>query len=227
MKILNPASLIGTVDAFNEAVFSGLSWREEAEAIVDWIGTRLGEWRGYAGSFALTTDDWAAGFRLFTGEPVTTRAARTHIIAEEATRVLVWIRNETGMASEALAVSEERLGERIFGEGRYSISQGGVYCCGKCSLALWRNIAAGAFAARADVLKPALETLAAERDGAGGWRRFPFYYTLLFLSGLPLEAARPELEYCAPRARRARRLLDRQKDAFSRRRLQLIDRLPG
>ena len=37
------------------------------------------------------------------------------------------------------------------------------------------------------------------RDGAGGWHRFPFYYTLLALTGMNGRSVVAELQYAAPR----------------------------
>ena len=91
MGILHLDSLIATVDAFNEAVFFGRSWQHEAPAIIEWMNGRLGQRGAYADSFALTDRDWNREFRLFTGERLSTRVGRAHVIAEEATRVLTLI----------------------------------------------------------------------------------------------------------------------------------------
>ena len=224
MKILHPESLIATVDAFNEAVFFGCPWQAEAAALAAWLSTRLGKGRGYAGSFALTDEDWSREFRLFTGEKVETRAARSHIIAEEATRLLTLIWKTTGLDSDARRASEKRLGARIFGPASTATANG-MYCCGKCSLSFWRCLAAGGFAEHASVLARSAATLAAARDGAGGWKRFPFYYTLLFLAEAGPEYARNEIEYCAKRLQRASRLLRGKPDAVSARRSRLINLL--
>ena len=69
-----------------------------------------------------------------------------------------------------------------------------------------------------------LGTLKAYRDGRGGWGRFPFHYTLLLLTGVRSTAARHEIDYCAERLHRARRLLAGRRDRLSRRRLRIIDR---
>ena len=223
MKILHEDSLIATVDAFNEAVFFGLPWRREARALVAWVGARLGRAGAYAGSFALTENDWSRDFRLFTGERVSTRAARAHIIAEEATRMLNLIRKQTGLDSSARKASEQRLATRIFGRKESTTTADGVYCCGKCSVSLWRCIVAGGFAGKSPTVARGAASLAAARDGSGGWNRFPFYFTLLFLAEAGRKISRPEIEYCSGRLRRARRLLRGRRDRVSARRLRLID----
>lgn len=225
MKILHKDSLIATVDAFNEAVFFGHPWQREAEPLVDWVSARLGKPGAYAGSFALTEDDWSRDFRLFAGEKVATKAARAHIIAEETTRLLNVIRNTTGLDSDARKTSEERLATRIFDRRDSTTTADGIYCCGKCSVSLWRCILAGGFAEYSSTVAGGAVSLAAARDGAGGWKRFPFYYTLLFLAEAGPELSRHEIEYCSERLQRARRLLHGRRDPVSARRLRLINLL--
>lgn len=223
VKILHPDSLIATVDAFNEAVFFGRPWQDEAEALAEWCAGRLGKPGGYAGSFAMTEGDWGREFRLFTGERITTGAARTHIIAEETTRMLALIRAGAGIESDALKLSEERLGSRVYGR-KSSALENGVFCCGKCSVSVWRCVAAGGFKGFPRILHHAPATLFASRDGIGDWRRFPFYYTLLLLVEADRKLAGPEISYCQPRLRRSRQLLEGKRDRYSIRRAAILDR---
>jgi hypothetical protein len=225
MKILHEESLIATVDAFNEAVFFGRPWQREAGSLVAWVSARLGQRRAYAGSFALTEDDWSRDFRLFTGEKVSTKVARAHIMAEEATRMLNTIRNTTGLDSDARKTSEERLARRIFDRPDSTTTMDGIYCCGKCSVSFWRCLLAGGYAGNSSVIVRGVASLAAARDGSGGWNRFPFYYTLLFLAEADRELSKHEIEYCAARLHRARRLLRGKRDWASARRSRLIDLL--
>ncbi len=143
MKILSRASLLATVDAFNAAAFGGRPWQHQAAALVAWVEGRLGAAGAYAGSFALTGTDWRREFRLFTGEPIRTRAARAHIIAEETLRLLTIVHGETGLDSPARRIGEGRLADRIFGRAGSRTAIDGLYCCGKCSVAFWRCLAAG------------------------------------------------------------------------------------
>lgn len=225
MKILHKESLIATVDVFNEAVFFGHPWQREAGQLVAWVSDRLGQTGAYAGSFALTERDWSRDFRLFTGEKVSTKVARAHIIAEETTRMLNVIRNSTGLDSDARKISEERLTARIFDRTDSTTTVDGIYCCGKCSVSFWRCMLAGGFAEHSSTVARTAASLAAARDGSGGWNRFPFYYTLLFLAEAGTELSSHEIEYCSGRLQRARRLLHGKRDPVSARRLRLIDLL--
>jgi hypothetical protein len=222
VRILDRKSLIATVDAFNEAVLFGYPWQDEAESLVLWTSGRLGEVRGYAGSFALTEEDWRREFRLFTGEKIESRAARAHIIAEEATRMLAIIRNDTGILADAGRISEQRLVERIF---TGNAVKDGFYCCGKCSISLWRCLAAGGFAEHSSILPQCMSSLTSFRDGKGGWSRFPFYYTLLLLSEVSPKLAKGQMKYCFDRLLKTRKLLSGKIDKISVRRLKIIDLL--
>ncbi len=223
MKILNRQSLTTTVDSFNEAVLFGRSWQREAAALVQWLGSRLGEDRAYADSLAMTASDWQREFRLFTGERITTRAARSHIIAEEALRMLTMIRDSTGADCAARRVAEERLGARIISDPSSTVTKDGIYCCGGCSIALWRALSAGAYGGQPTILGKAAKTLAGSRTGAGEWKRFPFYYTVLFLSEAATSVFGGEIAYCSDRLVRARKLLHGKRDPLSARRIRVID----
>ena len=52
-----------------------------------------------------------------------------------------------------------------------------------------------------------LRVLAGYRTDGRGWRRFPFYYTLLALTEIDLPAARAELRWAAPAAERSLKAL--------------------
>jgi len=76
----------------------------------------------------------------------------------------------------------------------------GMYCCARCSCALWRNLAAGGLP-EVDAerwLREGIAQLAALRDRNGRWGRFPVYYTLLALSEIDLPPAVEELRHAAP-----------------------------
>ncbi len=228
MSILNTHSLIATVDAFNDAILRQRPWEDEAEALIAWLSDRLGKAGGYAGSFALTAGDWDREFRLVTGERITTRAARAHIIAEETMRVLAIIHRVTGLACPALRRSEELLADRIFDHERSTAARDGMYCCGGCSVALWKCMAAGGYRSSRLLIQQGLASLARYRDGRGGWRRFPFYYTLSVLAEIGPSRAAAEIDYCSPRFPGLSRRLAKSKDRYSWRRLHFIQQLaPG
>ena len=67
------------------------------------------------------------------------------------------------------------------------------YCCGKCTVGLWRSILAGGLDRQDLRLRLGLSKLRSMRDGQGGWRAFPFWYTVLALTEMDRAEARGEL----------------------------------
>jgi hypothetical protein len=69
-----------------------------------------------------------------------------------------------------------------------------------------------------------VEFLREYRDGAGGWRRFPFHYTLLALSEMEGKGAVREMEYAAPRLESMLKRRGRS-DRFALRRRAVAERI--
>ena len=82
-------------------------------------------------------------------------------------------------------------------------SNPGLYCCGKCSVGLWRNLLAGGLDRREERLDavPCICDRCATANISGG--NFPFWYTVLALSEMDSAEARTELKYAAPALERA------------------------
>lgn len=75
----------------------------------------------------------------------------------------------------------------------------GRYCCGKCSVGLWRNLLARGLDRQEERLRKGVgESLRGHRAGEGEWRVIPFWYTVLALIDIDLPEARRELQYAAP-----------------------------
>jgi len=222
MAIVDPDSLAGTLDAVNEALFFGwpLTKTQRTEA-AQWIAGRQGGPRAYTGMFAPTEADFGQGMRVFTGERIRSGAGTAHVLGEEACRALrlleVPLAGVRAALERATAGMQERLEKSGFGES-------GRYCCGSCSVAVWRHLAAGGFGGREDWLQAALGHLRSRRDEAGKWRSVPFWYTLLAVSDTDLPAALDELRYAAPVCERhlSRRSNDGQ---FAARRRALAERV--
>lgn len=173
--------------------------RREAAAFV---ASRQGLTGSYRGMFGLTDADRAAGrLPLVTGEMPDTGASMSHIAGEECCRALLTLGVKSAAVTRALDTAtanflgylQEKQTERF---------TDGYYCCGKCSVALWRHVIAGGmrFSPRTRQLHlvNGLKRLKACRLDNGRWRAFPFFYTLLALTELPPKLARDELAFAAP-----------------------------
>ncbi len=194
MKLVYPTSLAKTVDAVNNAYFTAqkLTNAEKLEA-ARFIVSRHGHPYSYANTFAPLKKEFADGINLFTGEKVVSKAATSHILGEEACRVLhllnVADKKVKAILAEATAGMQARL-------GNYSYEHG-IYCCGKCSASMWRHAVVGDFRDTEKLLAAGMKALMSRRDGKSRWRTFPFYYTLSALAQIDLPAAKSEIKYAA------------------------------
>jgi hypothetical protein len=201
MNLIYPNSLSKTLDAVNEKVFFKLPISSsEKKAVATWIAGRQGAPGSYANMFAPTGSDIKEGFKVFTGEPITTGAATRHILGEEACRALILLDIKTPVVKKALALATAGIEYRVLD----SVTRGyqiGTYCCGRCTASFWRHLAVGGIKniSPEQWLVAGMKTLKPLRLENGEWRRFPFFYTLLALEELDFPAAIAELKYAAPR----------------------------
>jgi len=222
--LINRASLSQTVDAINAAQFYGrtLTTAERGQA-ARWIAGRQGLPGSYADTFAGFPAERSQGIVLFTGERIASASAR-HILGEEASRALRQLRVPDSTATRALERADAGLMrslERAAEDPRHD--NPGLFCCGKCSVGLWRNLLAGGLDRREERLRRGAAHLRSVRDGENQWRRFPFWYTVLALSEIDAAEARAELKYAAPALERAaRRALP--SAVYARRRHELAAR---
>jgi hypothetical protein len=202
--LINRTSLSQTVDAINAAHSEGrtLTAAERGQA-ARWIAARRGLPGAYGGTFAGFPSERSRGIVLFTGERIASASAR-HILGEEASRALRQLRVRDSSVTRALDGADSglmRCLERAAADPRHS--NPGLYCCGKCSVGLWRNLLAGGLDRREERLRRGASHLRSMRDGEHQWRRFPFWYTVLALSEIDSAEARTELRYAAPALERA------------------------
>ncbi len=202
--LINRASLSQTLDAINAANVEGrtLSAAERGD-VARWIAARQGLPGAYGGTFAGFPSERAKGIVLFTGERIASASAR-HILGEEASRALRQLRVRDRSITHALDAADEGLMQclaRAAEDPRRT--NPGLYCCGKCSVGLWRNLLGGGLDRREERLQRGAVHLRTVRDGEEGWRKFPFWYTVLALSEMDSSDAKTELTYAAPGLERA------------------------
>jgi len=197
--LINRTSLSQTVDAINAARFEGrrMTAVERREA-ARWIAGRQGLPGCYAGTFAGFPAERSKGIVLFTGERIASASAR-HILGEEASRALRLLGVRAGDVTCALDAANEGMLARLARAAEDPRKRDpGLYCCGKCSVGFWRNLLAGGLDRREERLRSGVLHLRSVRDGAQGWQKFPFWYTVLALSEMDSREAKAELEYAAP-----------------------------
>lgn len=242
-------SLATVVDGINEAIFLDhkITTAKAAEA-AKFITARQGLPGSYRQMFAPLPEDMQ-GFRLFTGERVKSRVGCRHILGQEACRVMAMLKPKDAAARQALGRARQWLEEmtppptgdvRKIGTSAtakqsqdahaiFSIGTYGAYCCGTCSVAMWRNITAGGFADGDARIAAGLAVLKAYRQADGRWGRFPFFYTLsalIEMADIDPPAARAELRHAGARCEK---LLARRpgEGTYSDRRRMLLQRVLG
>jgi len=232
MTPTEPKSLATVVDEVAEAHFQGMAIAAgRREELALWTARRQGLPGSYAGLPAPTEAERRGGIRVFTGEAIRSGAGSAHVLGEEACRALLLL----GVRTPEVAAAMERAGagmtarleasrQRELGAGR---EWRGEYCCGTCSCALWRHLAAGGLPAAGPErwLAAGAASVRAHRRGDGRWRRFPFFYTLLALIEMPAELAAEELRYALPACERVARGHRRTEDRYAPRRRLLAERV--
>ena len=195
MQLVDEGSLALTLDAVNEALFLGRRIPRSARTeVAVWIAARQGMPGAYADMFAPTERDFVES-RVFTGEAIASRAATGHILGEEAMRALQLLGVKTPEVPAALARAKEGMEARVADTASQPM---GMYCCGTCSCAYWRSLAAGGLSHAEARLAQGMKDMKASRLGTGKWRFFPFFYAVLALTEIDLPGARAELRYAAP-----------------------------
>jgi hypothetical protein len=221
--LIHSASLSQTVDALNAAVFERRPLpATERKRVARWIASRQGLPGAYGETFAGFAAERDKGIVVFTGERITSASAR-HILGEEACRALRLLGVRDRVVSAALDRACDgllRCLERAALDPRRT--NPGVFCCGKCSVGLWRNLLSGSLNRREERLRRGAGHLRSMRDGNGQWRRFPFWYTVLALSEMDAPEALAELRSAAPVLERAVRSTPR--GTYARRRRELAVR---
>jgi hypothetical protein len=198
MITVNTESLAETLDAVNDALFYRRRLTEpNRKELARWIAQRRGKPGSYAGMFAPTDVDVHNGVRVYTGEIVRSGAAIGHVLGEEACRVLILLGVEDSTIREALERATGGMLRRLR-QAEDSVRVHGMYCCGVCSVAYWRNVMVGGLDRNEERLTAGMVALRSHRIDDGHWRRFPFYYTLLALSEIDLRLALDEMRYAAP-----------------------------
>ena len=201
---INRTSLSQTVDAVNAAQFDGRALpATQRRHVSEWIAARQGLPGSYGGTFAGFPSERSKGIVLFTGERIASASAR-HILGEEASRALRSLGVRERSVTRALEAADEGLMRclaRAAADARHS--NPGLFCCGKCSVGLWRNLLSGGLDRRDERLQRGALHLRSVRDDEHGWRKFPFWYTVLALSEMDSAEARAELKHAAPALERA------------------------
>lgn len=218
---IDPNSLSKTVDSVNESTFFALrSTSGDRLDVARWIASRQGLPGSYGEMFA-GLDGECASVQLFTGERITSASAR-HILGEEACRALRLLKVRDKAVQEALRRADAGMMKCLNACQRDGRSIG-WFCCGKCSVGVWRNVLSGGLDRREERLANGIRVLRDHRDGKAGWERFPFWYTVLALIEINDSAAADELKQVGAKLERASKV-KAPGDCFAARRKEIAAR---
>jgi len=216
-KYLFNQSLGKTVDAVNEAYFFGRTIpKSERVNVAKWIANRQGLPNSYANMFAPTEKDLKEGVVLFTGEKIGSLVATRHILGEEACRALILLDVHSAEVNKALKRASEGIRKKLSEHWA-----DGIYCCGSCTVALWRHLTVGGLDKSDNFIDQGIKALKKHRYGKGRWRRFPFYYTLLVLNELEDKHAYEEIHYASKVCERLLNRKTKENNTSQRRQILL------
>jgi len=200
--ILDESSLAATLWSLEEARLAGASPDDpEVRRALEWIRQRRGQSGGYAGVLVPPTRlDIDRRLATPTGENTSVgRGGVSHILGEEAVRATaLW----SGSGAAEMRPVLLRIRNRFREEPPEPLSALGHFCCFRCSVARWRALAVGRPDGWEDVLAHGLRLLGENATDDDGYRRFPFYYTLLALADIPLDEVETERKRLRPAAER-------------------------
>ena len=229
MTLLNRQSLCDTVDRVNEAAFFGKALsKADRDATAEWLASRVAQAGSYSGLPAPTARDFSGRFRVFTGETINSRVGTAHIFGEEACRALLLLQPRQKQVLDALHRASEDMTKRMIHSlaSPRSHTRPGEYCCGRCSVSVWRHVLAGGLSGvnREELFSAAVKAVHANRDDKGRWKRYPFYYTVLALLEMDTPESRTELRHVAPMLERSLRRKPNSDDKYTLRRHTLAKR---
>jgi len=224
MPLVHRNSLVATLDALNDALFFDRPLSAaQRDQISQWIITRLGQPGCYRGMPAPTPEDFKASAQVFTGEWVRSGAGLGHVFGQEACRALIMLKvGKPEVKAGLKSASAEMI--RGLAEAEERGGPAGMYCCRRCSVALWRHLAVGGLKHTERRLAGGIKVLKASRGENNRWNTFPFYYTVLALNDMDLPTARSELRFAARALERAVRR-PASGDMYDVRRRALIERV--
>jgi hypothetical protein len=133
-------------------------------------------------------------FRLISGEAPRTLLLKSNAYELEILHLLSLLQPESAQLGELFHQAEKRLSRCCFS----SVCTTGE--CTSASIAYQRFVTARGWQGWQQQTTHALEVLKEHRKGGGQWRKFPYFFTLLWLTELPLNLGEDELMYASEKA---------------------------
>ena len=156
------------------------------EQVVEFIVGQQIRYGQDAGVFVESRNVSRSKVRVYTGEKLQTYLAAKNILTIESARALVLTRPSSESANSSIALAASWLENQCFSD----------FCAsGECkhsSVSFMRYLNA---LGTTDRLETMISNLSKFRDGKGGWKGFPYFFTLLALAEIESPIADDELHY--------------------------------
>ncbi|MBN2388963.1 MAG: hypothetical protein JXB85_18250 [Anaerolineales bacterium] len=189
-------SLYRTVNDAARFLFQGGEYApNERRYLVDWILAHQNPHKWFI--FYPSPEDLKRDFRLFSGEKPRTRLLTSNALELESLRLLSLLDPHESRVQTIFKQADTRLERLCFA----SVCPVGE--CAPASIAFLRYLTARDRPDAGARCIHALGVLRLHRDGEGGWQKFPFFFTLLWLTELPADLSGEELKYAMARCEQA------------------------
>jgi len=213
-------SLVKIVDALNESIFYGKEFKkEQQEQALSLIAGRQCRSGPHCGMFEPVEKDRQDGFRLFTGERLHTRLGPRNILSAESARLFVLF----GMQNPAFRESHFRVNQKLL-NSCFAADLCVVGECAHSGVGFMRYLAAGGTPDSEHRLKEHLRIMSGHRQEQGGWKGYPFYYSVLVLMEIDLPEATAEIRHAAHACDKALHRTHKNPDGYQHRRMTLLER---
>lgn len=205
------------LDSLNEAILLLNRFHRDGDEIdfkqvVEFIVGQQVRFGNDAGIFIESRDVSRPMMRTYTGEKLQTHLAAKNILTVEAVRALILSGSSTPHSRIAIEITDKWLEKQCFSD----------FCtAGECkhsSIAFIRYLNACRKSKR---VEDHIAKLSKFRDGKGGWKGFPYFYTLLALSEIDSPSADTELQYAFANAEQ-RFKNSRSEELYNSRRNEIL-----
>ena len=165
------------LDSLNEAILLLEQYHREGDSIdfeqvVEFIAGQQIRAGHNAGVFVESRNVSHPKARIYTGEKLQTRLAAKNILTIESARALILSGSSSDTVNSSIALTDSWLENQCFSD----------FCAtGECrhsSVAFIRYLNASG---KMERLQHMITNLSKFRDGKGGWKGFPYFFTLLAL----------------------------------------------
>jgi hypothetical protein len=183
--------LAQSINAISRALIEGKIYSENEKAeIAAFIFDHKNPVDGF--TFYPTDAERIKGIQLVTGEKAKTQLLANNALELEALRILSILTPRDSRLLQLHEKADQRLQKLCF----YDICITGE--CAAASIIFLRYLTTLTQNDHSEKIHCGLSSLKQMRDGSGRWRKFPFFYTLLWLTELTWPEAIHELAYALP-----------------------------